>query len=373
MKWNGSAWACASDNVGTNTSGFTDTGTLVTLQTSTDDVTIGSAVALAKLAVDGDTDEIQLLVQANGTQTANVFVVENSAGTDLFTVNNSGNTTVAGTLGVTGATTISSTLGVTGTTTLSGNLLSNGNTTIGDATTDRLTITSQIAGGTPLVFQGATDNAFTTSLVITDPTANRTITVPDASGTVILSGHTFTGDVTGTLGAGGTTTLTVAADSVALGTETTGNYVAGNTAGTGIAVTGSAGEGWSPTVSLDYTNTLASNALTANQSTFASTGLLFEGATSDGFETLVTLTDPTADNTITIPNVSGTVITTGNLTSITTTGTITAGTWQGSVIADAYINDAITISSAGTVDWTALSNYPTACGAGTAVTTIGEL
>ena len=36
-------------------------------------------------------------------------------------------------------------------------------------------------------------------------------------------------------------------------------------------------------------------------------GLTFEGATNDNFETLITVTDPTADRTITIPNLTGTV------------------------------------------------------------------
>ena len=37
--------------------------------------------------------------------------------------------------------------------------------------------------------------------------------------------------------------------------------------------------------------------------------ITFEGATSDGFETTLTVVDPTADRTVTLPNVSGTVIT----------------------------------------------------------------
>lgn len=70
----------------------------------------------------------------------------------------------------------------------------------------------------------------------------------------------LTGDVTGSANAiltPGSTILSIAAtiapNSVALGTDTTGNYVAGVTAGTGILVTGSAGEGWSPTVSANTT------------------------------------------------------------------------------------------------------------------------
>ncbi|MBN2016252.1 hypothetical protein JW766_05485, partial [Candidatus Dojkabacteria bacterium] len=54
-------------------------------------------------------------------------------------------------------------------------------------------------------------------------------------------------------------------------------------------------------------------------------------------------------------------------------GNVTSGTWQGTVVTDTYINDALTISSSGTVDWTALNNYPGACAAGNAVTQIGDI
>ncbi len=42
----------------------------------------------------------------------------------------------------------------------------------------------------------------------------------------------------------------------------------------------------------------------------ASRRIFFEGATDDGFETLLTVVDPTADRTITFPNETGTVLTT---------------------------------------------------------------
>jgi hypothetical protein len=51
--------------------------------------------------------------------------------------------------------------------------------------------------------------------------------------------------------------------------------------------------------------------------------ITFEGATADGFETILNVIDPTDDRTISLPNVSGTVITTGNLSSITSVGTLT--------------------------------------------------
>ncbi len=65
-----------------------------------------------------------------------------------------------------------------------------------------------------LVFEGATADAFETSLTVTDPTADRTVTLPDASGTVLLtngamSGGTVNGSVIGgvTPAAGTFTTL----------------------------------------------------------------------------------------------------------------------------------------------------------------------
>ena len=49
------------------------------------------------------------------------------------------------------------------------------------------------------------------------------------------------------------------------------------------------------------------------------TNIIFEGATDDAYETTLTVTDPTADRTITLPNVSGTVVTTGDTGTVTST------------------------------------------------------
>src|SRR5690606_50931 len=108
----------------------------------------------------------------------------------------------------------------------SGNITTYGNLTLGDAITDGVTVTGAILGATPLSFDGATDDANELTFAITDPTADRTVTFRNASGTVILSGDTFTGDVTATLDTDGSTALTIASDAVALSTDTTGNYVA---------------------------------------------------------------------------------------------------------------------------------------------------
>jgi len=59
--------------------------------------------------------------------------------------------------------------------------------------------------------------------------------------------------------------------------------------------------------------------LDASKNILAPAGIIFEG-TADAHETTLTVTDPTADRTITLPNTSGTVITTGNLSDITNIG-----------------------------------------------------
>jgi hypothetical protein len=43
----------------------------------------------------------------------------------------------------------------------------------------------------------------------------------------------------------------------------------------------------------------------------AANALIFEGATADDYETTLTITDPTADRTITLPNETGTIHTSG--------------------------------------------------------------
>jgi hypothetical protein len=84
---------------------------------------------------------------------------------------------------------------------------------------------------------------------------------------------------------------------------------------------------------------LDSEKLGAASPTFTGTVLLgqnavlaFEGSTDDGNETTITVTDPTADRTITIPDVTGTVITTGD------TGTVTSTMIANATIANADIS-----------------------------------
>jgi hypothetical protein len=88
-----------------------------------------------------------------------------------------------------------------------------------------LTITGNLEIGTTgsLTFEGSTADGFETTLAVTNPTADRTITLPDRSGTVITSGDT--GTVTSTMLADGTivnadisTTAEIAVSKLANGT-----------------------------------------------------------------------------------------------------------------------------------------------------------
>ena len=60
--------------------------------------------------------------------------------------------------------------------------------------TDLTTISTDnhVFSGGSIIFEGATDDSFETTLAVTDPTADRTITLPNATGTVSLIDATET-------------------------------------------------------------------------------------------------------------------------------------------------------------------------------------
>jgi len=131
-----------------------------------------------------------------------------------------------------------------------------------------------------IIFEGTAD-AYETTLVVTDPTADRTITFPNSTGTVALTtdlssyatlaNPTFTGTVNAAA-------LTLSGDLTVNGTTTTVN-----------------------STTVNVTN-----------------AFVFEGTTADAFETTLTVTDPTADRTITLPDSTGTVALTSDLSSFIT-------------------------------------------------------
>ena len=107
--------------------------------------------------------------------------------------------------------------------------------------------------GSSITFEGSTTNAYDTTVSVTDPTANRTITLPNASGTVVLADGSGNVTVSGDLTVSGTTTIV------------------------------------NSTI-LEVQNEIK-----------------FEGPTANDFETSLKVVEPTADRTITFPDATGTV------------------------------------------------------------------
>jgi len=221
---------------------------------------------------------------------------------------------------------------------------------------------------TKIVFEGATDDAHETTLQVTDPTADRTITLPNLSGTVstidgtetftnktltapVITSGVFNTAISGTafldednMASDSATKLAsqqsikayvdatitaqdldVTSDSgtIAIDLDSETLTIAG---GTGIDTTGASN---TITVAVDSTvatltgtqtltnktltsptiNTPTITNLTATTLTLTDASIVFEGATADAHETTLTVVDPTADRTLTLPNETGTLIT----------------------------------------------------------------
>ena len=115
--------------------------------------------------------------------------------------------------------------------------------------TDTNTTTLNVLEDGTIVFEGATDDAFETTLTVADPTADRTITFPDNSGTVVVSG---TGGLTvadgGNIGSDSDTdAISISATGVVSFSATTANTNASDGAvtvagGVGIAADLSVGD-----------------------------------------------------------------------------------------------------------------------------------
>jgi hypothetical protein len=221
------------------------------------------------------------------------------------------------------------------------------------------------SSGTVGVDQGGTGaTTFTSNGVLYgNGTSAVQVTAAGSNGQVLL-GVTGGAPVFATLSSDASITnagvLTIGLDAVALGADTTGNYIATLTAGSGLS--GSvASEGATPTLTLgnltsDWTSTGTGNIVLGN----SSAGLkILENGSSPTFYGIFDVTDlTTADKTYTFPNASGTVVTTGNLTDITAVGTIASGTWQGTKIGIAYGGtNATTIGSAGSLAYSDGSAY----------------
>jgi hypothetical protein len=167
-----------------------------------------------------------------------------------------------------------------------------------NAMSDTLSRNGSYSGNNTLA---GTNTVISSNLFVTG-TINR-------SPTITLGGD-LSGSITLTDLAGGTLTATIAADSVALGTDTTGNYVASITAGAGISGSSSS-EGGAATIAVVANNGLASNSsgvfVVANTGVVSNSSGVFIGqavATTDN----VTFNDITINGNTTLGNATSDVV-----------------------------------------------------------------
>ena len=145
--------------------------------------------------------------------------------------------------------------------------------------------------------------------------------------TVVDPNFSDGGDINFTAtGSPATVTAAVKADSVALTTDTTGNYVGEVSAGLGVSVTGATTEAGTKTVALDTSAALSGDhTLNANEVKFGLSGIIFEGGTADTIEGYLSATDPTSsDKSWVLPNRSGTIVLSGDTFTGNVTGTLDA-------------------------------------------------
>ena len=299
-------------------------------------------------------------------------------------VTKSGNHAMLGTLSAAGivGTTVSATTTTTTNLTASGNITTDSLTVNAGSTTKGVTMgpTGTAAGNTAEhQFLELTNNG-TNYVGFKAPDSvilSKIWTLPNGDGTA--------GQVLETNGAG---TLSWATDDNAGGDITTvvaGLGLSGGASsgiaslnvdpGTGVMVN-------TDSIQFDYLNTLTAEsfALSSGQAVFdsgdAQGGLLFEGDTADANELLLTVAEPTTDQTITLPNQTGTIaLTSSNVatatalaadptdcganafaTAIAASGNLTCG-----AVGDDGVTDALTVSG-GTVNNSIIGGVAAAAG-----------
>ena len=188
-----------------------------------------------------------------------------------------------------------------------------------------------IVPGASIIVEGTTDNTFETTLTVVDPTADRTITFPNATGTVALTSDISAlvdsapgtldtlNELAAALGDDPNYAVTIANSLNALGTGK--QDVVTNVSNTEIGYLDGVTSAIQTQIDAKLaTATAASTYAPINNPAFTGTVSLdsfisFEGATADAHETLITVTEPTADRTITFPNASGTVALTSDIST----------------------------------------------------------
>ena len=137
------------------------------------------------------------------------------------------------------------------------------------AVTGTFAVTTFQINGRDLIFEGATADAFETTVRVVDPTADRTVTIPDLSGTIQLQGQNLL------IGDGGSIGSTSANNSINIGSD---GIVTFNNGVSGIAVASS--------VLLDATdgsNSDEGDNIVQNTAADENTNINYENATDDVF------------------------------------------------------------------------------------------
>ena len=185
------------------------------------------------------------------------------------------------------------------------------------------TNTLSITGAT-IIFEGATADAYETTLTSSDATADRTITLPDNTGTVLTTGTSIANSNLAN------SSVTIGSTSLSLGV--TSATLAGLT-------------------SLTATTLYAGTDAAANTISIGSGNVTFEGATADAYEIALTAADATADRTITLPNATGTIALLNTLSAASGSGlTYNSGTGEigtSSIPNSQLANSSVTVGSTG--------------------------
>jgi hypothetical protein len=200
-----------------------------------------------------------------------------------------------------------------------------------------------------LAFEGSADDANETTITVTNPTADRTITFPDVTGNVVTTGDT--GTVTSTMIADGT----IANADISASAEIAVSKLANGTARQ-LLQTDAAGTDVEFTSNVDVPGTLDVTGVATfdSTSTFAGNAtfngsIIFEGSTADANETTLTVTDPTADRTITLPDATTTVAGLAVVQSFTKAqrGTVVALTDAATIAVDLSLGNNFSVTLGG--------------------------
>lgn len=152
-----------------------------------------------------------------------------------------------------------------------------------------------------IVFEGSASDAYETTLTVSNPNADRTLTLPNVSGDLVSTGDT--GTVTSAMITDGAIVNADINASAEIAVSKLGNGTARQ-----LLQTDSGGSGVEFTSNVDVPGTLDVTGVATFDSTSTFVGnatfngsLIFEGATPDAHELTLSVADPGADVTVTIP------------------------------------------------------------------------